>query len=136
MQVLALSQLCLIATEDDDWETGMRLIAHAREQVSRCGLIDYPSIVMVKGVSAMVAAHEGQMGQAKSDLGNAQRLMSELAAFPPWYEAQVRLALFRTCARLDDLETGRALLEEASRALELTPDAIILKGWMKESLPP
>ena len=42
--------------------------------------------------------------------------------------------LFRACVRLDDLESGRVLLDEASQFLERTPDAIILREWLNESV--
>jgi LuxR family maltose regulon positive regulatory protein len=35
--------------------------------------------------------------------------------------------------RLDNLVGGRVLLDEASRLMERTPDATILRGWLRES---
>lgn len=133
MQVLALSQLCLIATDEGDWDTGLRLAAQAREQVSRCGLVDYPVVAMVYATSAMVDAHEGQIERAQADVADANRLRLEIADFLPWYEVQVRLLLARACARLDDLESARVLLAEAALFLEGVPDAIILSGCLEQS---
>jgi LuxR family maltose regulon positive regulatory protein len=133
IQVLSLAQLCLIAVEDDDWEAGSRLVAQARDQVSRCGLIDYPSILLVHTASALVRAHEGKVERAEADFANAMRLLVLLADFPPWYEVEARLVLFRAGIRLDNLEGSRVLLDEASRLMERTPDATILRGWLREA---
>jgi LuxR family maltose regulon positive regulatory protein len=133
IQVLSLAQLCLIAVEDDDWEAGSRLVAQARDQVSRCGLIDYPSILIVHAASALVRAREGKVERAEADFAQAMRLLALLADFPPWYEVEARLVLFRAGIRLDNLDGGRVLLDEASRLMERTPDATILRGWLDES---
>ncbi len=134
IQVISLAQLCLIAVEDGDWERASRLIAQAREQVRRCGLSDYPSIVLALAASALVHSHEGRVEKAQADSREAKRLLALLTDFPPWYEAQARLVLFRACVRLDDLECGGLLLEAASLFLDRTPDAIILREWLSESV--
>lgn len=133
VQVLSVAQLCLIAVEDGDWERASRLSAQAREQVRRCGLADYPSIVIVFACSALVRSHDGQVDRAHSDIAEAKRLLSLLTGWLPWYEAETMLVLFRVCVRLDDLDWARDLLDEASRVLERTPDAIILSEWLNES---
>jgi LuxR family transcriptional regulator, maltose regulon positive regulatory protein len=133
IQVLSLAQLCLIAAEDGDWDRASRLIAQAREQVARCGLSDYPSMVIAFAASAFVRSHQGQLDRAHTDVAIAERLLGVLTNFPPWYEVEVRLVLSRACVRLDDLDGGRVLLDEASRFLERTPDAIILGEWLKDS---
>ena len=132
IEVISLAQLCLIAVEDGDWDRASRLIAQAREQVRRCGLSDYASIVLVFATSALVHSHEGRVERAQEDSKDAKRLLALLTDFPPWYETETRLVLFRACVRLDDLESGRVLLDEASLFLERTPDAIILREWLNE----
>jgi LuxR family maltose regulon positive regulatory protein len=134
IEVISLAQLSLIAVEDGDWDRASRLIAQAREQVRRCGLSDYPSVVIVFAACALVDSHDGRVERAQADSADAKRLLELLADFPPWYEAEARLVLVRACVRLDDLERARALLDEASLFLERTPDAIILKEWLSESV--
>jgi LuxR family transcriptional regulator, maltose regulon positive regulatory protein len=134
VQVIALAQLCLIAVEEGDWDRASRLIGQAREQVRRCGLSDYPSILIVFVSSALVHAHEGQVERAKADSKDAKRLLALLTDFPPWYELEARLILTRACVRLDDLASGHVLLEEATLFLERTPDAIILRDWFRQSV--
>lgn len=133
IQTLALSQLCLIAVDEDDWDMGSRLVAQAREQVQRCGLTDYPSTVIVQATSALVRSQQGQVERAQEDLADATRLLAILSDFPPWYETEVRIVMSRACARLDEIARGRALLDEASRFLALTEDAAILAGWLAEA---
>ncbi len=133
IQVISLAQLCLIAVEDGDWDRASRLIAQAREQVRRCGLSDYPSIVTVFANSALVHAHQGQVERAQADVADAKRLLALLTDFPAWYEVEVRLVLFRACVRLDNLDSARVLLDEASRFLERTPDATVLVRWLESS---
>jgi LuxR family maltose regulon positive regulatory protein len=131
IQILALSQLSLIAIDDDDWDTAARLLAQAREQIDRCGLGDYPSMVIAHAASALVRGQQGQVERAQDDLANATRLLDMLSALPPWYEAELRIVLARACGRLDDPARGRALLEEAKGFLEWTQDAAILSGWLE-----
>ncbi|HSD25474.1 MAG TPA: LuxR C-terminal-related transcriptional regulator [Solirubrobacterales bacterium] len=133
IQTLALSQLGLIAMEDEDWEAASRAITQAREQVHRCGLSDYPSILMVYAASALVRAHQGQVALAETDIADTRRLLGLLHGFPPWYEAQARIVLARACTRLDDVAVGSAELDQAARFLEKTPDATVLNGWLRES---
>jgi LuxR family transcriptional regulator, maltose regulon positive regulatory protein len=133
VEAVSLAQLCLIAAEDGDWDRASRLIAQAREQTGRCGLGDYPSVAIVPAASAFVHSHEGRVERAHADSKDAQRLLALLTEFPPWYEAEARLVLSRAYIRLDNLVSGRVLLDEASLFLQQTPDAIILRQWLAAS---
>lgn len=134
IQVISLAQLALIAVQDGDWDRASGLIAQARAQVRRCGLSGYPSIVIVFATSALTHSREGWVERAQADSEDATRLLALLRDFPPWFEVEARLVLFRACVRLDDLDSARVLLDEASRFLERTPDAIILRAWLSESM--
>ena len=133
IQVIALSQDCLIAVDDGDWESASRLAGQARDQVRRCGLGEYGSIVIAHAVSALVHSHEGLVDRAKEDISSADKLLESLVEFPPWYEAEARIVLARAYARLDDVASGRALLDDASTFLEQAPDAAILSHWLREA---
>jgi LuxR family maltose regulon positive regulatory protein len=133
IQTIALSQLALIASEDDDWVSASRQIGQARDQVQRCGLSDYGSILMVYATSALIRSREGRVMLAEEDVADTHRLLLLLKSFPPWYEAQARAVLARAFARLDDVAGGRAVLREASGFLDRTADAIVLRDWMKEA---
>jgi LuxR family transcriptional regulator, maltose regulon positive regulatory protein len=133
IQTLALSQLALIAMEDQEWDRGSSLMKQAHDQVHRCGLIEYPSLLMVHAASALVHAHTGQVIKAQADADHAARLLSTASELPPWYEAQSRIVLARARIRLDDLTGVRALLDDASTFLERTPDAALLSSWLREA---
>ncbi len=83
IEVISLAQLCLIAVEDGDWDRASRLIAQAREQVRRCGLSDYASIVLVFATSALVHSHEGRVERAQEDSKDAKRLLEFSPIFRP-----------------------------------------------------
>lgn len=133
IQSIALAQLSLIEIDDDDWESGARLISQAHDQIERCGLSDYPSISIALAVSALVRSRLGQVEAAEKDLALATELAGSLSDFPPWYETEIRIVLARACARLDHPGRGRALLDEASQCLERTPDAALLAGWLTDA---
>jgi LuxR family maltose regulon positive regulatory protein len=133
IQTLALAQLGLAMADDADWEGASRLIAQACEQVQRCGLTEYPSITLVYATAALVWAHEGHVEQGHEALVRSERLLGRLADFPTWYEAEVRLALCRASVRLDDLESGRALVDEAARFIARVADAAVLDTWLDGS---
>ncbi len=133
IETIALSQLSLIAIEDEDWGEASRVIALAREQVRRCGLVEYPSIALISATSAAVRAHSGEVDAARADIEHATRLLTAIDAFIPWYEVEARLALFIASARLDDAAAGAELVDEAGRGLELTPDAVVLREWLADA---
>lgn len=134
IQGLALSQLCLITIEDGDRDTASRLIAQARAQVSRCGLADLPSMLMVWAASATVRADQGQVHDAREDLAQAMRLLPLNTDIASWYEAQARILLGRVLVRLGEPARARDLLREAERFLDHDPDAAILREWLKQSI--
>jgi LuxR family transcriptional regulator, maltose regulon positive regulatory protein len=133
VQVLCLSQLALLAMEDDDWTLADVLASQARAQVDRSGLGDYPMMALSLAVSALVRSRTGRLEEAASDLRQGMTLLGRLEEFPPWYEAEAWVALARTAARLDDAPAATRMLTEASRVLRLTPDAIVLADWIAET---
>jgi LuxR family maltose regulon positive regulatory protein len=130
LQVLNLSQLVLIAIEDDDWTLADMLASQARAQVDRSGLGDYPTVALALAVSALVRSRTGRLEAAADDLRRGCRLLEELADFPAWYEAETLIALARTAARLHDVPAATRMLGEASRLFKETPDAIVLGDWI------
>jgi LuxR family maltose regulon positive regulatory protein len=133
VQVLCLSQLALLAIEDDDWTLAEMLASQARAQVDRSGLGDYPMMALSLAVSALVRSRTGRLEEAAADLRQGTILLEQLEEFPPWYESETWVALARTAARLDDAPSATRMLAEASRVLKLTPDAIVLGEWIAET---
>jgi LuxR family maltose regulon positive regulatory protein len=133
IQVLALSQLALIAIEDDDWRLAETLASQARAQINRSGLIEYPMAALGMAVSALVESRFGRVDKAVADMRIGMDLLAELDEFAPWYEVETRIVLARCASRLDDGSTARAFLSEARNLLQRTPDASVLGEWIEET---
>jgi LuxR family maltose regulon positive regulatory protein len=70
---------------------------------------------------------------AGADLRQGRALLERLEDFAPWYEAETWVVLARASVRLGDGLGATLMLDEASRALKLTPDAIVLGEWIAET---
>jgi LuxR family transcriptional regulator, maltose regulon positive regulatory protein len=133
VQVLCLSQLALLAIEENDWTLAEVLSSQARAQLDRSGIGDYPMMALALAVSAVVRSRTGRLEQSAADLRQGRNLLGELEDFAPWYEAETLIALARAAVRLDDAPAATLMLAEASRVLKLTPDAIVLETWIAET---
>jgi LuxR family maltose regulon positive regulatory protein len=133
VQVLCLSQLALLAIEEDDWGLAQMLASQARAQVDRSGIGDYPMMALSLAVSAVVRSRTGRLEEAATDLRHGSKLLGQLEDFAPWYESETWVMLARAAARLDDAPEATRMLAEASRVLRLTPDAIVLEEWIAET---
>jgi LuxR family maltose regulon positive regulatory protein len=133
VQVLCLSQLALLAIEENDWTLAEVLASQARAQLDRSGIGDYPMMALALAVSALVRSRTGRLEAAAADLRQAGQLLGQLEDFAPWYEAETWIALARAAARLDDAPAATRMLAEAGRVLKLTPDAVVLETWIAET---
>jgi LuxR family maltose regulon positive regulatory protein len=131
VQVLCLSQMALLAVEEDDWMLAEMLASQARAQVDRSGLGDYPIMALALAVSALVRARTGRVEEAAADLRRGAGLLERLEEFAPWYVAETLVALARAAARLDDAPAATRMLAAATRALKQTPDAVVLGEWIE-----
>jgi LuxR family maltose regulon positive regulatory protein len=130
VQVLCLSQLALLAIEEDDWTLAEMLASQARAQLDRSGIGDYPMMALALAVSAVVRSRTGRLEGAAADLREGRNLLGQLEDFAPWYEAETLIALARAAVRLDDSPAATEMLGEASRVLRRTPDAVVLEAWI------
>jgi LuxR family maltose regulon positive regulatory protein len=133
VQVLCLSQLALLAIETDDWTLAEMLASQARAQLDRSGIDEYPVMALALSVSAVVRSRAGRLEGAGADLRQGRALLERLEDFAPWYEAETWVVLARASVRLGDGLGATLMLDEASRALKLTPDAIVLGEWIAET---
>jgi LuxR family maltose regulon positive regulatory protein len=131
-EVLCLALLALVALEEEDWDEGGSLAERARDHVLGQGLADDPACALVFAASAFARAQRGRVDDARTDVRDAQRLLSRLDDPAPWFDAQVRLGLARAELRLSDAAAARTLLAEAARALRRVPDAIVLQRWLDD----
>jgi LuxR family maltose regulon positive regulatory protein len=106
VQILALSQLALVAAADDDWPTARILASQARAGVDRAGLIARPSIALAMAVSAYVNAADQRRSEALADAAAAPTIASRFLA-----SARLRLA------DLPDAPMPAAWLQEIDAAV-------------------
>jgi len=130
VQALCLTQLALIALEDEDPEGAARLITRARSQIGRHGLARYPTSAVVLAVSALVDAQRGRVAEAHGDADEAGELLERLVDVAPWYELEVRIALARAALRLSDVNEARTQLVAAARIHDRLPESVTLGGWL------
>jgi LuxR family transcriptional regulator, maltose regulon positive regulatory protein len=133
VQVLCLSQLALLAIEENDWTLAEMLASQARAQLDRSGIGDYPMMALSLAVSAVVRSRTGRLEEAAADLRQGKHLLEQLEDFAPWFEAETWIALARAAARLDDAPAATQMLAEGERVLKLTPDAIVLETWIADT---
>ena len=133
VQVLCLSQLALLAIEEDDWTLAEMLASQARAQLDRSGIGDYPMMALSLAVSAVVRSRTGRLEEAAADLrqgiapARAARRLPALVRGGDLGRARPRRGPPRRCPGRD-ADAG-----EATRVLKLTPDAIVLGEWIAET---
>ena len=133
VNALCLAQLALLAVERDDWPLGVELAARARRQVERFRLGQQPTMSLVLAVAAMAQAHLGHVEAAKSDSGEATRLLERNIDGATWYVAEVRIVLARATLCLTDVPAARAHLEDADVALRAAPGIPVLRTWLDDT---
>ena len=133
VHALCLTQLALPALAREDWEEAGALVTRARSQVERHHLDAYPSAALVLGASALSRAHRGRVEEAQDDLRLARDLRAQLTDFATWYEVELSIVLARAAVRLSDLAGARELLADATRAIRLLPEAVLLRQWLGDS---
>jgi LuxR family maltose regulon positive regulatory protein len=133
IQVLCLSQLALLAIDDDEWDAAAALATRARAQIERVELGDYPTAALVFAVLGAIHAHFGQLDDCDAAVRQANQLLARLNGFTPWYTAECQIALAWAALRLSEQRTARRLLEEASYELRVQPDATVAHAWLEAS---
>jgi LuxR family maltose regulon positive regulatory protein len=125
---LALGALCA-----GDWEQGACLAERARSRADAIGLDDHPALALVAAVAAFARAHRGRFTEARTDVELADRLIAAGDVLPPWYGAQLHLALTRAQLRLGDVPGARAQLAAARREARRLPGAGGLASWVQDA---
>jgi LuxR family maltose regulon positive regulatory protein len=133
IEALCLAQLGLHALLEGDAEDGAVLAERARSRIDARGLDEPTTRGLVCAVSAFARAYRGRVEDARSDLGEALRILDSLDTLAPWYDAQARLALARAQLRLSDVNAARALTADAARLAARIPDAVQLRVWVDDA---
>lgn len=124
---IAHAQLALLAVEAEDWdEAGHH--AHQARRALPPGAAEALH-AFVAATSAVVAAHRGEIAQARHDAAEADHLLAARAEFPPWLMCEAHVWLARAAIRLSDGPTARRLLARAAR---LAPTEGLLARWIHE----
>ena len=133
IETLCLSQLALVALDEDDPDGAQTLVDSAISKMEHFALGDYPTEALAFAVAGLIRAGRGKADQAAQALRTSGELLDELKDFSPWYEAQTRIVLARALLLLDDVAASRARLAEAGRHLRRTGDAIVLREWLERA---
>jgi LuxR family maltose regulon positive regulatory protein len=128
--VLCATQLGLMALADDDFAEGAALAEDALSRLVQLDLGEHVMSALVHATAAFARSHDGDAERAREEATLARRILGAQAEVPPWYDAEVRIALARAELRLSDAAAARALLEEATRTLRRLPDAPELQAWI------
>ena len=134
VQVLCLSQLALLAIEEDDWTLAEMLASQARAQLDRSGDRRLPDD----------GPRDGGLrgGRGRAPAGSRRRPLTCVKASSCSSSSKTsRLGtrrrpgslLARAAVRLGDTPAATRMLAEAARVLKLTPDAIVLGTWIADA---
>jgi LuxR family maltose regulon positive regulatory protein len=132
VQILALSQLALLAAADDDWPTARILASQARAGVDRAGLIARPSIALAMAVSAYVNAADQRRSEALADAAAARALLARVRGFGAWFEVETAAALAAAGVELNEPIVAAQFLAAARLRLADLPDAPMPAAWLEE----
>jgi LuxR family transcriptional regulator, maltose regulon positive regulatory protein len=132
IQVLCLSQMALLAIEEEDWQAAEVLASQARAQLERSGIDGYSVMSLGVATYSLACTYTGKPERAARELRRAQKLLDQLQEFAPWYVIQARVVLARAAVRLGDAPLASRLLDEATRLLRLAPDAVVLEEWIED----
>jgi len=132
VQILALSQLALLAAADDDWPTARILASQARAGVDRAGLIARPSIALAMAVSAYVNAADQRRSEALADAAAARALLARVRGFGAWFEVETAAALAAAAIELNEPTIASRFLASARLRLADQPDAPMPAAWLQE----
>jgi LuxR family transcriptional regulator, maltose regulon positive regulatory protein len=130
IHALCLTQLALLALDDDRPQDAAQLAARARAQVERFGLERYPTSALILAVSALVRAQRGRVEEATQDMRDAAAHVERLTDLAPWYVIAVEIVIARAALRLSDVNAARDGLAEAGRLLAGLPEATVLLEWL------
>jgi LuxR family maltose regulon positive regulatory protein len=133
IQSHCLSQLAVMAGDEQDWESAADLVARAGDALHAARLQDQPTSALVLAVSAWVCSQRGRADEAKRDLAHALQLLVALKDFIPWYEIETRVLIARAAIRLADVPLARAQLSQASRLARRTPDVAVFRTWFDDA---
>lgn len=120
-QMISVSQLSLIAREQDDPDRADALSDEAWEIASGTELDGYPTSSVALAAAAHSSLRHGRWAEARELIAAAEPLSSSITASLPWLAVVARLELARCYMRLRDADAARVLLEEIDGVVDVRP---------------
>jgi tetratricopeptide (TPR) repeat protein len=122
IRLQALSALALVAVELGRLETAQELAAAARVIAARGDLSKTPQGVQAYIATGAVYAAQGQLDEARSELGHAYQTRRRVFGISPWPTLVAGLLLARVLLGLGDRGGAAELADEARDVLAMLPD--------------
>ncbi len=122
LSALVLAEQVLVAAEREEWTSADSLVKRALDEVAGGPYDDYWTSALVFASAARVAAHRGDMSQAREHALRASRLRPLLTYALPVVSTQVLVELARAYLALVDPAGARAALEQVRGILAQRPD--------------
>jgi LuxR family maltose regulon positive regulatory protein len=123
LQMVSLSYLSIVATDEGRQEEAESLAQEAAALVLRFGLQVVPQSSWAHIAFGYALAKRGEMVEAQSELEIGLSARRRLSGMSPWPTLIALLALARVLSGRDDRLGARAVLSEARTMLQRHPDA-------------
>ena len=123
LQMVSLSYLSIVATDEGRQEEAESLARQAGTLVIRFGLQGVPQSSWAPIALGYVLAEQGEMVEAQTELERGLSPRTSLPGMSPWPTLIALLALARVRSERGDRAGARTLLAEARTVLEAYPDA-------------
>ena len=123
LQMVSLSYLSIVATDEGRLEEAVSLARQARTLVVRFGLQVVPQSSWAPIALGYVLAKQGEMVEAQTELERGLTPRMSLPGMSPWPTLIALLALARVCSERGDRGGARQVLGEARTMLQRYPDA-------------
>jgi LuxR family maltose regulon positive regulatory protein len=131
--VLCHGQLALADLLDEAWDDGAAHADHARHCALAHKLGDHPACALALATCAFAWAHLGRVDDAHEAVAQTRRLLGAVEGWPPWFGAEVHVALARAELRLSDAAAARERLRAAGRLLRQCPDAVTVRAAIDDA---
>ena len=132
VHALCLAQLALLSLEEASAVRGLMLARRARAVVEEWGLRAYGSSALVYGACALALAQSDRVDEARDNLVEARRVLSETTDASAWLAVEVRVVVARAGITIHEDAIARESLAEVERHLGQLSDAPSLRDQVEQ----
>jgi LuxR family transcriptional regulator, maltose regulon positive regulatory protein len=132
VHALCLAQLALLSLEEGSAVRGLMLARRARAVVEEWGLQAYGSAALVYGVCALALAQSDRVDEARDNLLEARRVLSETADASAWLAVEVRVVVAHAGIAIHEDAVAREALSEVERHLGQLSDVPSLRDQFEQ----